>query len=296
MGIRAQTDGGSLHATEFRDRRSTCLSVPLKSGGQLDLTWCFFPYPNHDVFGMPVVPDGWMPGGKGGTFDFFPYLMGYTAVPEAGFNRQSAGGNLHYVFAGFNGDLSVSYWEPGSALPFKARYSAATQYFTEYQWDTQVYFIYGGPDHPLYGRPLVRYDRNGNVRNFHYSERSSGSFKPLLRKITGDVGPAIPYFEYLNEAPAASPIHKLFVLDTETPANSRHAYFEYDNNYLTKITPPVTCAADYKLFTPGYSHQFIQKIRDGEGYTTYYEYLDNGGGPQELRKTVEPTGRIYWMN
>jgi YD repeat-containing protein len=192
---------------------------------------------------------------------------------------------------------TTTYYQPANPIPYRARYDSGTQYFTEQELMAGTTQVYGGVNHPLYGLPIRKTDRNGNELQYHYGNNSSGV--PLLRKITGDVAGVTPYFQYANEAIPA-PITKLYLADNNTPSASRTIYFQYQNTsdpsltFMQKITQANGCVTQYGLLdyptSPG--HTVIEKEIDAEGYATYFQYSPSS---LNLSKTVEPEGRVTYF-
>lgn len=267
--------------------RSSCIKIPLKSGGTLDFAWNLL-----SGQGVPEmsVNDTWWPGGRGGVFSFMKYL-----ATSALYRRFSDQGTIIYSSVGTIGD--ITYFTPNSPLSLSARYSSTSLEFSEFDEVSGTEYVYGGDSHSQRGRMLRRTDRNGNQIDYNYSNTASGN--PILRKITGDVGSVIPYFAYIDES-GACPITKVFLYDTQNVANSRSIYFQYQDtadqysSFLQKITNPDGCVVQYGLSDSGtFEITAIDKEVDQEGYATYFQYV--GGTKIGLRKVVEPGNRVSYF-
>jgi YD repeat-containing protein len=151
---------------------------------------------------------------------------------------------------------------------------------------------------------LRQWDRNGNELVYSYSARTPNpsGYKPILRKITGDLGGVTPYFMYKAERDAA-PVTKVFLVDSDNPSNNRAVYFQYQSTYyrdeafLQKVVHPGGCEVSYGLVDAGDANTkgtAIRKEVDQEGYTTYFQYDNDATQKKTLHKTVEPEGRVTY--
>ena len=272
---------------------TSCLKVPLKSGGSLNLAWS--ETPGYEAQYLAVRPDGWKPAGMVGVFSFLPVL---TAAPNYNLGRYTSLSSEGFIdYGGAVGTIgNISYFEPENPLPIKARYNATTYFFTEYYTKTRQYFVYGGSKHPFEGRPIQQCDFSGNVLNYNYSARSPNSYHyyPLLRKLTGDIVGVTPYFQYQNEKTQDAPITKIYLLDNNAPSASRTVYFQYHgtSNYPISIVYPNGCTHQYD-YEAGYfsGHPYLKKEVDAENYATYFVYQN---GTDEISKTVEPDNTVTY--
>ena len=178
-------------------------------------------------------------------------------------------------------------------MSYVAWKNTTTDEFIEYEQEMQTYYVYGASGNGLYGRPLQRIDRNGNELNYHYSNNSDG--KPLLRKITGDLGGITPYFEYANESYPAV-ITKVHIENHVDPSDSRDVTFTYNNtssapaSFLNKVTFPSSATQKYTLSELG-PHQKIDTEEDASGKKTNFSYT---GGL--IYKVTEPENGITYYN
>jgi YD repeat-containing protein len=249
--------------------------------------------------------DGWVPAGRGGMLSCMPFL-GFFGIAGSRYRRFSEAGTVYYT-PQLPAIGTITYYAPNAALPLSARYDRATYFFTEYNAQTLTYYRFGGLDHSLPGRILRQWDRNGNELVYTYSARTPNpnSYAPLLRKITGDLGGVTPYFMYKAERDAA-PVTKIFLLDSDNPANNRAVYFQYQNTYyrdqafLQKIVYPGGCEVSYGLVDAGDTTAVpikgtaIRKEVDQEGYATYFYYDNDATEKKTLHKTTEPEGRVTY--
>jgi YD repeat-containing protein len=295
--------------TSYRGK-TECMEIPLKNGGGLSLGWNQFPGNNTGI--LSVLVDQWQTGGRGGVFSFLPYrAFGFTNndTPPSDTVFATAGGFLQYNSVGTNGG-SITYYETINPLPYKLRYNnaAATYFYSEYNTDTGVYYVYGGKSHTIPGRPLKRSDRNGNTLTYNYRARSPNpyGFQPLLRKITGDTASIIPYFGYRDERGPA-PITRISLLDAASVQAPRNIYYDYRNpaltyySFLENITYPDGCQHKYRLKSiPGfyYGHTGISKevTVDNGNWATYFDYDPAMSGGANIWRVTEPLGRYTYFN
>jgi len=270
--------------------KSECVRIPLKSGGTLRFTWSRNAGETRYYIGISrdAANIFWLPGGAGGVFSFLPPLSPTT----------------HYNMTTEEGSVS---FQPqfGVANAEVTRIAAVgTTYFSVYEERLGAYFeYYAGSsvpsNDPAWGVLTRRYDLRGNELVYHYARATDPH--SFLRRITGDVGRIIPYFEYANETVPADfmGISKIHLLDLDSPENSRTLYFDYRSAgiapILTKIVNPEGCVTQFEgELGPDFSDYYrIFREVDAEGYTTYFVY---GPWPEILTKTVEPEGRITYYD
>ena len=255
-----------------------CIKVPLKSGGKMPLSLNVFLVDYQQVNG------GYQPGGSGGVFNFDPYLQSVAPGYSPAAIENAFWGKTTYQTSGAANSESTKIGIFG------------TTYFTTYDNRQCIYYEYWNAGSYQFNR---QYDAYGNQL---ITNRNVIASPTQALKITGDVGLVIPYFGYTNYygAPTNSRLNTILLADLANSANNRVAYFEYtDDSYLSAVIYPNGCKTLYNYWNNVSTASFapLISVTDAEGYVTYFEWvLGIGNGTPQVRKVIEPEGKITYFN
>jgi YD repeat-containing protein len=309
FNYKTTTPGQSSYRT-----KNSCLTIPLKVGGSLNLQW-------NQIPGMTVFIESagptqysqsyvWLSAGRGAVFSFLPfYSYGYPI----GISHQ---GTVFWNGAGQSADHTVTYWSSANYLPWRMVASDTTETIAVQDSGNNTYYVYGntgfftaeGGDYGVSptapGRLLRRTDRNGNTLFYNYRYRSGDTghtYPQILDTITGDLGGATIKFGYRDETVGnPNPISWIQLTDALSGSPQRLTYFDYadvtsfDQSFLQAIRYPDGCVSRYKFREYGYEgHTLIVAETDPNNFTTYFDSL---AATSQIYRVIESDGRTTYYN